>query len=113
MPEAADHPHPDATSSTSPAAHSRTIPLLQTGLKKSTPVRVASPRTFYEVGASIAAETRATLAEERAIAAEARAAAAEASTAAALTAAEDLLRQSVVGVALQLGLKATPGRIAK
>ena len=30
MPEAADHPHPDATSSTAPAVHSRTIPLLQT-----------------------------------------------------------------------------------
>ena len=55
------------------------------------------------MGASIAAETRATLAEERAIAAEARAAAAEASTTAALAAAEDLLRQSVVGAPLELG----------
>ncbi len=72
-----DH-HPEATSSTAPVERSRTIPLLQSGLKRSTPVRVASPRTFREVGAAIAAETRAPLAEERALAAETRAAAAEA-----------------------------------
>ena len=107
----------------------RSVPILQTGLKRSTPVRVASPRT------PIAAEARATAAEERAIAAEARAtaadasrlryeamlnevvtaslsrataaearaAAAEASTAAALTTAEDLSRQTVVGAPLELG----------